>query len=178
MSEESHPDHKIQSPQSDESSASATEDQPKIVLPLEFSNGKKKSGCSSFIGFLMLLCICVVLVAILVPNYLRARSGGQLPACKSNLKNIGTALEMYSTDWSGKYPTAMAQLTPNYLRVLLECPSAGSMTYQLHTGTGAAYNTKGYEDYYFVSCSDTNHSAIGLNAGYPQYDSISGLIER
>src|SRR5207253_10538548 len=43
-------------------------------------------------------------------NVLRySRTKTQARACMSNLKNIGTALEMYSTDNSGRFPTALAQ---------------------------------------------------------------------
>ena len=41
----------------------------------------------------------------ILPPRVEGRSQGQLTACKSNLKNIATALEMYSTDNSGQYPT-------------------------------------------------------------------------
>ena len=67
--------------------------------------------------------------AILVPNFARARGQGQLTACKSNLKNIGTGLEMYSTDWSGRYPEDIDAITPDYLVRIPECPSAGTDTY-------------------------------------------------
>lgn len=70
-----------------------------------------------------------VLAAILGPNFYRARAGGSLTACKSNLKNIGTAFEMYSTDWSGHYPKDISRLTPNYLKTFPECPQAGKDTY-------------------------------------------------
>jgi len=53
-------------------------------------------------------------------------------ACKSNLKNIATALEMYATDNRGRYPTGLDQLlqppTP-YLKQIPTCPAAGRSTY-------------------------------------------------
>jgi hypothetical protein len=39
--------------------------------------------------------------ALLAPNFVRARHRNATTACKSNLKNIGTAMEMYSTDYDG-----------------------------------------------------------------------------
>jgi len=47
---------------------------------------------------------------------------------------------MYATDWSGKYPTSLAQLTPKYLKTLPECSVSGTFTYQYRTGVGVAYN--------------------------------------
>ncbi len=133
--------------------------------------------------FLMLILACLagtaVLAAILVPNFIRARSRGQLTACKSNLKNIGTAMEMYSTDWGGKYPTnGKVSLTPNYLKTVPDCPAAGTDTYTMEIGLKATYNTMSFEDYYFVYCSGHNHKSVSLPQNYPQYSGIVGLIER
>ena len=114
--------------------------------------------------------------AILVPNFVRARSSGQTTACKSNLKNIGTALEMYSTDWSGHYPKDAGALTPNYLRTMPTCPSAGRDTYSA-TYTRVEAKEGSWESYK-VCCGGENHIAVGIPANYPAYDGISGLTER
>lgn len=145
--------------------------------PFEDPDEKKKFGCSPLFVF-ALLSLCLVLAAIMVPNFIRARSRGQLTACKSNLKNIGTAFEMYSTDWSGKYPATMDLLTPNYLKTIPECPAAGSVTYTMETGESSIYNTAGFQDYYFVQCEGPNHKAVSVPRNYPQYDGIQGLIDR
>jgi hypothetical protein len=115
--------------------------------------------------------------AIAVPNFIRARSSGQLTACKSNLKNLGTACEMYSTDWSGEYPENVGLLTPNYLRVIPECPAAGADTYtdsySLNPGPDGA-EWKYYECY----CKGNHHEGVGIPADYPRYNGMEGLIER
>ena len=144
---------------------------------------KRRRGGFTLIELMIVIAIIAILAAILVPNFIRARAQGQLTACKSNLKNIGTAMEMYSTDWAGHYPTAggptMTLLTPNYLKIIPLCPAAGSMTYSATYGTGAAYNTvSNFQDYYFINCGPDNHAAVNVPAGYPQYDGIQGLIER
>jgi hypothetical protein len=51
-------------------------------------------------------------------NYLRARVQGQLTACKSNLKNIGTAMEMYGSDTT-------EALVPGLLPVRAAIPERG-----------------------------------------------------
>ncbi len=79
----------------------------------------------TLLGFIAILSLLAIAAAVLVPNFMRARARGQLTACKSNLKNIGTGLEMYNTDWTGRYPHAMGALTPNYLKTIPQCPSAG-----------------------------------------------------
>ncbi len=61
---------------------------------------------------------------------MRKPTRGSLTSCKSNLKNIATALEMYASDFGGRYPPGLEQLTVgNYLKLVPTCPSAGKMTY-------------------------------------------------
>ena len=145
-----------------------------------FEEQEKKSGCITPLGLLAILGVFCGLAAIMVPNFMRARARGQITACKSNLKNLGTAMEMYSTDWSGHYPSSMDMLTPNYLKSIPECPAAGIASYKLITGKNVGYNTVkgGFEDYYLFYCSKDNHSHAGVDGNYPQYDSIAGLLER
>lgn len=138
---------------------------------------KKGSGCS-LLTMLAFTAMAAVLAAILVPNWMRARARGSLTACKSNLKNIGTALEMYSTHFAGKYPASLQQVVPNYLESLPECPSAGKMTYQATFGRQAPFNPDQYEDYYYVECHGSNHTKVSVTGDYPAYNGIQGLIER
>ena len=83
---------------------------------------------------------------------------------------------MYFTDHE-QYPESVDVLTPDYLRFLPECPAAGRCTYKYQRGL-IAYNEPGFEDYYFICCAGENHTDMGIPAGYPQYDSISGLLIR
>ncbi len=139
---------------------------------------KLRSGKSGFtlIELMIVIAIIAILAAILVPNFIRARAQGQLTACKSNLKNIGTALEMYSTDWSGRYilnGAFQANLTPNYLKTIPTCPSAGSDTYT------NVYTSASIPDAYTIWCSGTNHTGASITQpNYPQYTAVQGLIER
>lgn len=71
---------------------------------------------------------CILAIAVgavlLVPNFQHARAEGQLTACGSNLKNIGTASEMYFVDHD-VYPSQLTSLTPEYLKQLPLCPASG-----------------------------------------------------
>jgi len=78
---------------------------------------------------------------------------------------------MYSTDFAGRYPTGSTLLTPNYLKTIPTCASVGSITYQFSMASNP--------DLYTVVCSGTNHQGAGVTQGnYPQYTSVTGLIER
>ena len=123
----------------------------------------------TLIELMIVIAIISILASILVPNFLRARSQGQVTACRSNLKNLGVALEMYSIDYNARYPDDMAKLVPNYLRNLPTCPSAGVDTYS------ASYVVSVLPDAYTVFCLGSNHVAVGMGNNQPCYTSSSGL---
>ncbi len=113
--------------------------------------------------------LVLILGAVIAPNCLRARAGGQLTACKSNLKNIGTAMEMYASDNGKHYPLTLGGITPNYLKTLPTCSSAGKMTYTyIHSADMECYT---------AWCTEKRHPGTRLAPGFPQYDSVNGLYE-
>lgn len=131
-------------------------------------------------GIAALGTMALMAIGVWGKNELR-RSGhrpGNLTACKSNLKNIGTALEMYSTDFSGKYPPRLDVLTPNYLKTIPSCPTVSKVTYRAYFGKGAPLNTGAFEDYYYLECAGANHTSVSVMGNYPAYNAIQGLVER
>lgn len=133
---------------------------------------RKRSRRSGFtlIELMIVIAIIAILAAILVPSYVRARAMSQLTGCKSNLKNLATALEAYSVDAEAHYPATLSLLTPNYLKALPQCPSVSSMTYN--------YTVTVLPDAFTLMCEGSAHEPLGLQADYPQWDSGRGLIER
>ena len=88
-------------------------------------------------------------------------------------------MEMYSTDWSGKYPpvdSGFALLTPNYLRFIPACPAAGEVTYSYKGGPDAELNSGGFQDYYEMRCEGANHKDAGVMGDLPAYTGIVGII--
>jgi prepilin-type N-terminal cleavage/methylation domain-containing protein len=125
----------------------------------------------TLIELMIVIAIIAILAAILVPNFIRARAQGQLTACKSNLKNISTAEEMYSTDNQGRYTSDFPSLSPNYLKQLPTCPSS-------QQATSYSYTYAVTPDLFTLWCSgDKAHSGAGLNTSSPYYDSGTGLNE-
>lgn len=121
--------------------------------------------------------------AILSPGYTRAPNQGKLTACKSNLKNLATACEMYSTDNKGHYPSSVSLLTPNYLKVIPNCPAAGADTYSATYQSAPPSEDKSAEaetmGAYTFYCRGKNHEkASSTPENFPQYSSYQGLIDR
>lgn len=101
-------------------------------------------------------------------SFAKARAHGQLTACKSNLKNIATALEMYAVDTDGEYPENLSGLTPDYLIRIPECPASGASPY--------SYKLLQDPFSYQIQCTGS-HESIGVEKGLPAYNSHEGLIE-
>jgi prepilin-type N-terminal cleavage/methylation domain-containing protein len=129
---------------------------------------RRKAKGFTLIELMIVIAIIAILAAILVPNFLRARAQGQLTACKSNLKNIGTAMEMYSTDNQGRYPSGLSIITPSYLKTIPTCASAGLATY--------SYTFTKVPDCYTTWCNGSFHTPM-TSTNFPQYDAIQGLYE-
>jgi len=138
-----------------------------LLLALIFRNSYmiRKTGCIGAFGAFAI----VFTFFFIMPNFYRARNSGQLTACMSNLKNIGTALEMYSTDYKGRYPQALSYLTPEYLKTIPTCASAGRDTYS------ESYTVRQNPDVYTFYCKGSYHIKIYQCANFPQYDAIEGL---
>ena len=83
-------------------------------------------------------------------------------------------MEMYSTDWAGCYPSTLGQLTPNYLKTIPDCQAVERMTYKLQIGPNTAYNTVGFEDYYFLECEGANHTAFWVPPNSHRHPCPSG----
>lgn len=63
----------------------------------------EKPNGFTLIELLIVVAIIGILAAIAVPNFMTARLRARIAATESNMKSIGTALEMYAVD-HGKYP--------------------------------------------------------------------------
>jgi len=141
------------------------------VLTVRYFIQKKWIKALIFLGLSVIYIFFMVL-----PAYLHSRHCAQYVGCESNLKNIGTLLELYSSEHGGDYPKSLRDIAPRFIKVLPVCPAARRDTYT------HSYHTSGDRKAYTVYCEGNNHRFYlkehhaNHAAGFPEYDSFNGLI--
>jgi predicted Ser/Thr protein kinase len=162
------------------------------LLALLTGDRADSSGCSTYLTIVVAACILfflllrkiqvpdaltIVLIpgllvlflgVIMVPGFIRARAQGTLTACKSNLKEIGQAIELYDADHLSSGPDKLESLVPKYLKALPTCP-AGHRLY--------GYVRDARSRNYTIYCSGDMHVPI-TKIFYPQYSAMYGVIDR
>jgi prepilin-type N-terminal cleavage/methylation domain-containing protein len=83
-----------------------------IALPRRTRSG------FTLIELLVVIAIIAILAAILFPVFARARESARRATCLSNLKQLGTAFQMYAQDFDETYPSGLVLAVPG--------PAAGS----------------------------------------------------
>lgn len=90
----------------------------------------------TLIELMIVIAIISILAAILIPNFLHARSESVTSACEMNEKMLATAEEEYSVDNGGLY-IAIASLTTPYLSGVPTDPVKKGNAYTITTTVGS-----------------------------------------
>lgn len=107
----------------------------------------------TLIELLVVIAIIAILAAILLPVFSAAREMAHKATCQSNLKQIGDAVQMYTSDWNGTLPDSGSGPTGGDVVGLLEpytkqtegqgiwvCPSQADFTPDTGWTTSYGYN--------------------------------------
>ena len=84
----------------------------------------------TLVEIMIVVLIIGILLAIAVPNFVRARESSRARSCVANLKQIDAAKEQYAMDnnLSNGATCVMEDLVPTYLKSQPSCPSGGTYT--------------------------------------------------
>ena len=135
---------------------------------------KARTGLQFLVRWALILSSIFTVTVLVCTGLFSHPTPGRLTACKSNLKNVATALEMYSSDNAGHYPRRLEDLLPGkYLRQLPTCPAAEKMTF-------TDYQVSAKPDNYSFSCVGDNHRASYHRSApnYPSYSAFEGLVDK
>ena len=95
--------------------------------------GKKQRKGFTLIEIMIVVLIIAILLAIAIPNFLRARESSRAKSCTANMRQIETAKEQWAMDnrkAASDTPTT-ANLVSEYMKgpsedTLPDCPSNGT----------------------------------------------------
>lgn len=92
-----------------------------------------KKGGFTLVEIMIVVLIIGILLAIAIPNFMKARETSRTNSCIANLKQIDASIQQFAMDTkaSGEDPVTLPDLAEGadpYLRSTPECPSGGDYT--------------------------------------------------
>ncbi|MBQ7528841.1 hypothetical protein IJT10_02915 [bacterium] len=118
--------------------------------------------------FLAVIGVCLS-VTVALSGCSKKQMEEDLKTCSDNLKQIGTACELYATDHKEHYPKTIEELQPKYMATIPTCP--------VHD-TSYVYTSQKDPDSYEVYCPGSNHIELGLENDHPIFNSTQGLVTK
>ncbi|MEQ8225785.1 MAG: hypothetical protein ABRQ37_25960, partial [Candidatus Eremiobacterota bacterium] len=127
---------------------------------------------------IIIIIALIVSHTVFIPALLCSRRSAEWSVCEANLKNLGTALEMYSSDNNGLYPSGLNKLVEksnegSYMKKIPKCLVIHNY---FHGKYRDCYEYAVSEDYknFTIQCNQGHKGASMLQ--YPQYNHYQGLI--
>jgi prepilin-type N-terminal cleavage/methylation domain-containing protein len=95
-------------------------------------NRIRKNRGFTLVEIMIVVLIIGILMAIAVPQFVKARTNSQLSTCLANLKQIESAKEQWAmeTKQASTATPLQTDLVTAYLKTMPTCPSGGTYTIQ------------------------------------------------
>ena len=115
----------------------------------------------TLIELLIVILVLAILMAVALPLYLAAVADSQVKTCRANMQTISNAEAAYKTSSSTHvYTTDLTALNSN-LGSTPVCPSGGTYSVSISTGSSTAQNGKTVPSGgLVVSCSQSGHGVF------------------
>jgi len=89
---------------------------------------RKRAKGFTLVEIMIVVAIIGLLVAIALPNFMEARKKSQIKTAKASMQQIEGANEQYKLDGATNDITALADLTPTYIKAVPVCPVGDWLT--------------------------------------------------
>jgi prepilin-type N-terminal cleavage/methylation domain-containing protein len=91
-------------------------------------NRFRKSKGFTLVEIMIVVLIIGILLAIAVPNFIKARENSRTRTCIANLRQIEAAKEQWAMEEKkdGSATPGAADLSPSYIKSMPTCPSNGA----------------------------------------------------
>ena len=83
---------------------------------MSINNSKMKRNAFTLIELLVVIAIIAILAAILFPVFAQAKAAAKKIASLSNLKQVGTGMQIYLADYDDNFPITYAPMPGNTTR--------------------------------------------------------------
>lgn len=109
----------------------------------------------TFVEMIATFTIILLLVALLIPVFVRSRESARRTACASNLQQIGVAMHLYAQDYNGMFPPEQPGWTAAampYIKNLgvIACPSEPEDSRRRYGQGAAAAGTPMFTSYQYL----------------------------